>query len=285
MSRFLICYLSLVPPVFFWANLVWGAEYELFRRRAPIDNYPQVIDSLQTDDILKFDGEHRFRFLKLLGSGNSTTVLLVEPLVRREGDPAQMALRIPRGEGKHPVIELSYSEVLNKFIAAYPILMRNGVVVPQMYHSVRGEFAAMEVIGEGPLLRDFFRTVNHAERSKIVRVQESVYVTQKKDALKFFARSTARLRKIWDFNDQQIIYEENRRRWVLLDWLDASPHRWYLPWQGNTVFDFFIRDNFPDPAFITQPLKALFAELNQEIKDERQKQQNSFMTYVLHCLR
>lgn len=214
---------TLVVLTLLWSfGALFAAEVELFDSQGiQVSNYKTLLSELKKDDVLVFDDSKiKFRFEITLGEGNTTKILKVY----RVGDIKNeaIALRVPLDIGLFSKTEHTYTEYIKEFGQGVRSLENSGIRIPKVYHSYKDQFVALE------LIRPEFDLHSYLTDSDFNRLIENLpahTLQEAEEALYKFARTTSSYKTIGDFHSKQLVYDANKKEWVLLDF--TSTHRKY----------------------------------------------------------
>lgn len=294
------------------SGLLWlvgtyaGAEdYVLFRATAEIDRmwssdpdpaYDHTVTQLKAGDRITFSNGKTFEIDGLLGQGNTSLILGVK------GNPPQ-ALRIPQGiswfarsndsQGRRLVLTGAvgnpslYGEPYSRdfyhlrsfvdfMIEGYPELIAHGVDTVEIYDSLPGEYVLVERLPPTSLpLRPF-----------LMQREGDAHFEERAQKLVTFARKTADFSSIGDFNDSQLLYNPERRRWVLADWTQKHIA---VDFRQGKIFDSIFKQLKvlpPDRTHLHQrQIKHLELDINKTIAEARREHaQEWFRSTAKSCL-
>lgn len=185
-------------------GLLFAEPIELFPDGIQSPQYYQLLaKAFEAGAELKFpDGSH-FKVKKYLGEGFVTRVFQVEVLNPKPGEPKEMALRLPMGGGAY------YADFINQTQKGYEPLRSEGIAIPKLFRSTQSQYCAMEYIphdfdGEAFLMNSQRWGPEVAREARAALVE--------------FARQAALMGTIGDFKPEQLVYQIENKRWVLLDW-------------------------------------------------------------------
>jgi len=189
-------------------NVAWAGQVQLFQMdglHRQVGDYIVKVNSLEPGDELIFSNGKKVTIGKLLGSGNMTLVFEIA------GDPGQV-LRIPKSSGEFRTQGASYSDFVNAFLMGNRTLKRWKIPSVEIIDAYPGQYVIAERI---PTRFTFTAFLENYEIPPPLR-------KEMKKALVEFARKTAPLETIGDFHSDQLVYVQERKEWVLLDWTDRS---------------------------------------------------------------
>ena len=171
-----------------------------------VPSYAEVLQKLKPGDTLVFPSQARFKVGRKLGEGGTTLILELPDL-------PGLALRIPKSwDPDDPGEPLSATSFLNRTIDGASELRSHGVPMVEIDSYKRNEYVVVRKVGPHLTFEEFVEGKGEAG----VR-REALSL-----ALEDFARRTARFERIGDFKSDQVVFEPETGRWVLLDW--ASSH-------------------------------------------------------------
>jgi hypothetical protein len=166
-------------------------------------------------DILKFNDGKTYQVISYVGEGRVNIVFKVRMVPAAQGIPEPLVIKLPK------IIELKPGEKtpreqITSFIEGYSPLKEAGVPIPTQFGSLPGQYVASEFIENDFDGHTFFV---HPE---LLEKQYSPQVVQEAEqAMIEFARTTIRFRSIGDFLPGQMVYNIQKKKWILIDWFNA----------------------------------------------------------------
>jgi hypothetical protein len=144
-----------------------------------------------------------FIYKKYLGEGSTTRVLQV--LDPRDGK--EYALRLPKKSHKFTLNESQM--YLNKYFSGYKNLKKNNVTTPKIIDHKKNTFILVESVEHDFQLTKFLVKPGGIPSNVLKEAEEALYR---------FAEEIAGFKKIDDFHTEQLVYNQNKKKWILLDW-------------------------------------------------------------------
>ena len=215
-------------PFFFFLLLVnqgFAKEIHLFTPEGfQASDYNLQLGSAEPGDEFVFPSGRKMECKKFLGQGYTTRVYEVSV------DGKILALRVPRSR------ELSrnsyYQEgktvnFINHTLRGFERLRGQNVPVVTVHEGVPGQYALVDYVKTDFTLEEFFlekKPLDHEEK----------FLARAK--LLEFAKNTAHITAIGDFNFTQLAFDSENKRWVLLDWTDGIETMDLTPNSGEHLF-------------------------------------------------
>lgn len=235
------------------------AEALFTANNKPVPKYDQIVRKLKSGDRVSFGDGRSFQLGKFLGEGKTARIFEIE------GMPGKV-IRIPSYAEISPH-ELSFSgpDYIRFYVEGYAPLLEAGISVPKMYNHYKDQYVVMEHIGQKGLipLADFL-TQDPPPRE----------VTRMSEELRHFARATAAFAHIGDFSEEQIAYDIEKHRWVLLDWINLHDRIEDVPQSKrrtpfSTLRDYAVRGYSLPPRM--EPMSDwatdLIIDIEKDLKD------------------
>lgn len=197
----------------------------------PDPAYNDLVPKLGPGDHIMFSNGKAFEIESKLGEGNTSYIFSVK------GNPPR-ALRIPKSmswfprfmdtKGRRTLLidgignptlqkkwELAqdYNHMrtfIDVMMNGHRDLKEHGVEIVEVYDALPGEYLLVE-----QLPHDSFPL-----RSFLMQSEADEHFAELSQKLVAFARKTASFAIIGDFNDSQLLYDPEKKRWVLADWTD-----------------------------------------------------------------
>jgi hypothetical protein len=198
--------LIFITLIMFSSLLANSEEYQLFRPSSAGNQYPgesikgydQIIKEIKPGDVLRFSNDKSFTVEKILGNGMTTKVLGVE---------GNKALRIP--------LMSRYNVLIWNYLEGAKELAKTDVKMAKVYHhlSKKFEYILVDQYNISMTLSTFIYKQDRLDEEDLAF---------KKKKLKKFLISTSQLLYIDDFKIEQVAWDEDHQRWILLDWLQHN---------------------------------------------------------------
>lgn len=176
-----------------------------------MEHYNTRLNSLKAGDVLSFSDGKSFEFISHLGQGYTTKVIEVKH------KNTVMALRLPVSNWMYRSAQsnefIPYPDFINAFIDHH-VKINMTDIAPKIYHSLRGQYIAVEKINIEIGLDDVLLnadTLQKEQPEKLLQL-ETKFIE--------FAKKLAPLQYIGDFKPEQMVY--NGEKWILLDVLNIE---------------------------------------------------------------
>ena len=186
-----------------------------------VKNYDALIreENLRPGDRIYLNSEKYFTYVKNLGEGNLTQVLEVTS----EGSDTSYALRLPYRSGFAHLAESE--EAINEFIYGYYTLKEQNISIPNIIESKEFQYVLVDKIEDSFNLHSFL--FNEASTSLSAN-----QLKEAEKALVEFIKEIAPFESISDAHGKQIVYDIDKKKWILIDWRKRSflarPEQTYL---------------------------------------------------------
>ncbi|MDD0853802.1 hypothetical protein HBN50_11890 [Halobacteriovorax sp. GB3] len=197
----------LLLTLFLFTTQTFAKEYRLFERSGhPAQNYNSLMRAFPFKEGDHFFLENRnLEVVKFLGNGRVTYVFEV---LDEKGNT--FALRIPRKMGVFDRY-YNFTDYHDFFIKGHKKLQKHQVLTPKI-NSMGTNFVLVERIDKAFDLYDYLNNKSSLDfHHKVIA----------EDRLNHFISETAHFAKIGDFHFEQIVFDQTKLEWVLLDWSNS----------------------------------------------------------------
>jgi hypothetical protein len=263
--------------IFFWAMQTFLAafisskEVELFTPSGrQVEDYEIKLQAIEDGDLISFQkGAYKFQVIgEALGSGGTTKIYKVVVKAPSKMKDKEVALRVPLHSGDTLYDEFRhvtpYVDFIDEFRTGIRHARRNGIKTPEIYLFESKQFVAVEVIPKSFDLKEFLSEDYAIDPSVKAKAEE---------ALIKFAKESAHLAKIGDFNPVQLAYRKDTNEWVLLD-SSKGTQVW------DQYQDYVMEHSISIPKNASPEHAEWLRSINQRIKEtsltERAKKSNYF---------
>lgn len=211
-----MCKVALFLTWALWAGLGFGAPVHLFTEDgAQVENYRVLLEALQEGDTLHFPDGRSFVFQGNLGNGYTTQVMRVT----LPGGTEELALRVPANVGR--VSGRPFPAYVDHTLDGFEELRGSRVPMARVYGGARGQYVLAELIPHRLNGWNFLHMLDDpafARREGYTPAQ----LRRLEEAMVRFAGTTTEFSHIGDFKPDQLVFNEARGEWVLLDWMSGS---------------------------------------------------------------
>ena len=183
----------------------------------------------------------------------------------------RVVIRLPIGPGRwHSRFRATYADLITEFVQAHALITAMGVTVPRLMASAPGKFAVVERVRRCKMtVKDMLdsHTLGPTERSEMER------------ALVAFAREVAPFGSIGDFHEEQVRWDADHKRWILLDWMGLALVKPGFKkrngvWESSSSLPFntwFGNGRIEKILHVADEWHALQTRLNEATEQERQR--------------
>lgn len=198
---------------FFLTSVAHGKKFFFYlphvSRQADLHFTLEHSQVLPGDIIIAPDGE-QFTFVKhlnLISGADTNYIMEVEPSRAYPGQKGKtVILRLPR--------DIPDRLYISQTIQGYGSLNEHSVPVPQLYHYRINHYAVQEKVNVAFTADQFFGEPSTIDKNTLKKAEK---------ALVKFGTTLAPFVRVGDFRSDQIAYDAENDRWVLLDW--TGEHR------------------------------------------------------------
>lgn len=262
----------LVPILLFsafsaWAKVVDLSSPALYDPRGNTELYGQVIATIRPGDIVKFENGASFTIHKKLGEGKASAIYSIR---ERPHQILRLALDYFRLIGIEATLE-GYEELKDSNIRLVKIdpSSNNRYILAERISSDYITLAEMFLGFDPERVAEQARSGsqnNYLPRRLNPKIKDEML-----EAFWEFVKSVAPFQSIADLHERNVVYDRNKKAWVLIDWANWNyritdrSHAYLVDATVNQLFDFLEQKDLK--IFVSTELQDELEKIKAKMRD------------------